>query len=199
MGTNPELLKSPPRRRRVNFGKKVLFKIEKNQKKIQSPPTQKSFTISILKKKKKSPTTTTTILALFVILPNSTLSVFNKKQQKNQQTYKKQHLLLDTQLVFLDIIQQFRIYNLLFHKCSPLFSTILLKKNNVLTSRLPLWLQSCLPLLPCPLLRPWPRSRLRPHSWRPLCPSSFLDSCLRPHSWRPLCPSSFLDSCLRQR
>merc|ERR1711935_497965 len=69
---------------------KVLFKIEKKAKKIQSPPTQKSFTISILKKKKKSPTTTTTILALFVILPNSTLSVFNKKQQKNQQTYKKQ-------------------------------------------------------------------------------------------------------------
>merc|ERR1711935_1229465 len=102
---------------------KVLFKIEKKAKKIQSPPTQKSFTISILKKKKKSPTTTTTILALFVILPNSTLSVFNKKQQKNQQTYKKQqkNTFYLIQFVFLDIIQQFRIYNLLFHKCSPLF------------------------------------------------------------------------------
>merc|ERR1712083_980150 len=53
--TNLELLKSLPRRRRVNFGKKkVLF-----EKKNPIPShTEKSFTISILKKK-KSPTTTT--------------------------------------------------------------------------------------------------------------------------------------------
>merc|ERR1712045_999874 len=56
--TNLELLKSLPRRRRVNFGKKkVLF--EKKAKKNPIPShAEKSFTISILKKK-KSPTTTT--------------------------------------------------------------------------------------------------------------------------------------------
>merc|ERR1712008_230269 len=104
--------------------------------------TEKSFTISILKKKKKSPTTTTTYWLCLSSLPNSTLSVFNKKQhptknnKKNQQKKStniqkttEKHLLLDTQFVFLDIIQQFRIYNLLFHKCSPLFSTIPLKKK----------------------------------------------------------------------
>merc|ERR1712203_429149 len=88
---------------------------------------------------KKSPTTTTTYW-LLVILPNSTLSVFNNKQKhptKNNKrinkTYKKQQkntFYLIHSLFFLDIIQQFRIYNLLFHKCSPLFSTILLKKSN---------------------------------------------------------------------
>merc|ERR1711956_95241 len=98
--------------------------------------------ISILKKK-KSPTTTTTYWLCLSSLPNSTLSVFNKKQQQQKTTKEstniqkttEKHLLLDTQFVFLDIIQQFRIYNLLFHKCSPLFSTILLKKNNVLTKK----------------------------------------------------------------
>jgi len=119
----------------VNFGKKRSFLKKKTAKKNPIPShTEKSFTISILKKKTKSPTTTTTYWLCLSSLPNSTLSVFNKKQQqqKNQQTYKKtteKHLLLDTQFVFLDIIQQFRIYNLLFHKCSPLFSTILLKKK----------------------------------------------------------------------
>merc|ERR1712088_223004 len=49
--TNLELLKSLPRRRRVNFGKKRSFLKKASKKKIQSPPTQKSFTISILKKK----------------------------------------------------------------------------------------------------------------------------------------------------
>merc|ERR1711956_80752 len=63
--TNPELLKSPPRRRRVNFGKKRSFlKLKKSKKNPIPSHTEKSFTISILKKK-KSPTTTT-ILALFV-------------------------------------------------------------------------------------------------------------------------------------
>merc|ERR1712083_973437 len=129
--TNLELLKSLPRRRRVNFGKKkVLF--EKKAKKIQSPPMQKkSFTISILKKKNPQ---LLLHIGLLIILPNSTLSVFNNKQKhptKNNKRIKKQqkntfHLI---QFVFLDIIQQFRIYNLLFHKCSPLFSTILLKKK----------------------------------------------------------------------
>lgn len=70
---------------------------KKNSKKNPIPShTEKSFTISILKKKKIP--NYYYILALFVILPNSTLSVFNKKttisnkqqQQKNQQTYKKQ-------------------------------------------------------------------------------------------------------------
>merc|ERR1712238_606121 len=103
--TNLELLKSPPRRRRVNFGKKRSFLKKKSKKNPIPSHTEKSFTISILKKKKS---------------PNI---------QKTTEKY----LLLDTQFVFLDIIQQFRIYNLLFHKCSPLFSTILLKKNNVLT------------------------------------------------------------------
>ena len=116
--------------------KKRSFLKKSKQKKNPIPShTEKSFTISILKKK-KSPTTTT--YWLLVILPNSTLSVFNNKQKhptKNQQTYKKQqkNTFYLIQFVFLDIIQQFRIYNLLFHKCSPLFSTILLKKSNVLT------------------------------------------------------------------
>merc|ERR1712203_973142 len=39
--TNLELLKSLPRRRRVNFGKKKVLFEKKQAKKIQSPPTQK--------------------------------------------------------------------------------------------------------------------------------------------------------------
>merc|ERR1712166_741644 len=39
--TNLELLKSLPRRRRVNFGKKKVLFEKKTAKKIQSPPTQK--------------------------------------------------------------------------------------------------------------------------------------------------------------
>merc|ERR1712008_180189 len=51
--TNPELLKSPPRRRRVNFGKKRSFlKLKKSKKNPIPSHTEKSFTISILKKKK---------------------------------------------------------------------------------------------------------------------------------------------------
>merc|ERR1712088_102634 len=49
--TNLELLKSLPRRRRVNFGKKkVLFEKSKQKNPIPSH-AEKSFTISILKKK----------------------------------------------------------------------------------------------------------------------------------------------------
>merc|ERR1712008_218430 len=89
--TNPELLKSPPRRRRVNFGKKRFLKLKKSKKNPIPSHTEKFHDFYFKEEEKKSPTTTTTtILALFVILPNSTLSVFNKKQQKNQQTYKKQ-------------------------------------------------------------------------------------------------------------
>merc|ERR1712051_596814 len=77
--TNLELLKSLLRRRRVNFGKKRPFFEKLKTKKNPIPShTEKSFTISILKKEKKSPITTT--YWLLVILPNSTLSVFNKKQ-----------------------------------------------------------------------------------------------------------------------
>merc|ERR1712008_4809 len=79
--TNLELLKSLPRRRRVNFGKKRSFlKFKKSKKNPIPSHTEKSFTISILKKK-KSPTTTTTYWLCLSSLPNSTLSVFNKKQQ----------------------------------------------------------------------------------------------------------------------
>merc|ERR1712238_603446 len=93
MGTNLELLKSLPRRRRVNFGKKRSFLKKKTAKKNPIPShTEKSFTISILKKK-KSP-----LLLLHIgfvcHLYQTQLSVYltknNIQQQKNQQTYKKQ-------------------------------------------------------------------------------------------------------------
>merc|ERR1712238_397752 len=90
MGTNLELLKSLPRRRRVNFGKKRSFLKKKTAKKNPIPShTEKSFTISILKKKKKSPTTTTTYWLCLSSLPNSTLSVFNKKQQHPKNNNKR--------------------------------------------------------------------------------------------------------------
>merc|ERR1712088_355748 len=107
-------------RRRVNFGKKKrsFLKKKKKQKKSNPLPHKKKFH-DFYFEEKKNPQLLLHI-GLLVILPNSTLSVFNNKQKhptKNQQTYKKQQknlLLLDTQFVFLDIIQQFRIYNLLF-------------------------------------------------------------------------------------
>merc|ERR1712111_195864 len=46
--TNPESLKSPPRKRRVNFGKKKSFIMKKSPKKVLP---QNVFSISILKKK----------------------------------------------------------------------------------------------------------------------------------------------------
>merc|ERR1712238_320223 len=70
-------------KKRVNFGKKRSFlKFKKSKKNPIPSHTEKSFTISILKKK-KSPTTTTTYWLCLSSLPNSTLSVFKKKQQKN--------------------------------------------------------------------------------------------------------------------
>merc|ERR1712051_539309 len=76
--TNLELLKSLPRRRRVNFGKKRSFlAFFLNQKNPIPSLTEKSFTISILKKKIPN------YYWILVILPNSTLSVFNKKQQES--------------------------------------------------------------------------------------------------------------------
>merc|ERR1712088_714263 len=104
--TNLELLKSLPRRRRVNFGKKKSFLKKKQAKKIQSPPIQKKFH-DFYFEEKKSPTTTT--YWLLVILPNSTLSVFNNKQKhptKNNKRINKhtktteKHLLLDTVCFF---------------------------------------------------------------------------------------------------
>ena len=78
--TNLELLKSLPRRRRVNFGKKrVLFWLFfLKSKKIQSPPTQKKVS-QFLFWRRKIPN----YYWLLVILPNSTLSVFNKNQQES--------------------------------------------------------------------------------------------------------------------
>merc|ERR1712083_591946 len=76
--TNLELLKSLPRRRRVNFGKKRSFLKKSKQKKSNPLPHRKKFH-DFYFEKKKSPTTTT--YWLLVILPNSTLSVFNNKQK----------------------------------------------------------------------------------------------------------------------
>merc|ERR1740129_252713 len=128
---------SLPRRRRVNFGKKRVFfgSFFYKAKKSNPLPHRKMFH-NFYFEEKKIPN----YYWLLVILPNSTLSVFNKKQQQkstkestNIQKQQKNTFYL-IQFVFLDIIQQlFRIYNLLLHKCSPLFSTILLKKSNVLT------------------------------------------------------------------
>merc|ERR1712088_545964 len=75
--TNLELLKSLPRRRRVNFGKKRSF-LKKKQKKSNPLPCRKKLH-DFYFEEKKSPTTTT--YWLLVILPNSTLSVFNNKQK----------------------------------------------------------------------------------------------------------------------
>merc|ERR1712088_384163 len=76
--TNLELLKSLPRRRRVNFGKKRSFLKKSKQKKSNPLPHRKKFH-NFYFEEKKSPTTTT--YWLLVILPNSTLSVFNNKQK----------------------------------------------------------------------------------------------------------------------
>lgn len=105
--------------------------LKKTKQKIQSPPTQKSFTISILKKT-KSPNYYY-ILALFVILPNSTLSVFNKKQQqKNQQTYKKQKntFYLIHSLFFWTLYNN-SVFTISYFTCVLHYSssTILLKKK----------------------------------------------------------------------
>merc|ERR1712129_690378 len=136
--TNPELLKSPPRRRRVNFGKKRSFLKLKKAKKNPIPSHTEKFHDFYFKEEKKIPNYYYYHIGFVCHLYQTQLSVYltknnnNKRINKHTKTTEK-HLLLDTQFVFLDIIQQFRIYNLLFHKCSPLFSTILLKKNNVLT------------------------------------------------------------------
>merc|ERR1712008_562249 len=52
--TNPELLKSPPRRRRVNFGKKRSFlKFKKSKKNPIPSHTEKKVPDFFFKKKKK--------------------------------------------------------------------------------------------------------------------------------------------------
>ena len=76
--TNLELLKSLPRRRRVNFGKTRTFLKKKRKKKSNPLPHRKKFHDFYFKEKKVP--NYYYILALFVILPNSTLGVFNKKQ-----------------------------------------------------------------------------------------------------------------------
>merc|ERR1712045_640403 len=88
--TNLELLKSLPRRRRVNFGKKRSF-LKKKQKKSNPLPCRKKFH-DFYFEEKKNPQLLLHI-GLLVILPNSTLSVFNNKQKhptKNNKRIKKQ-------------------------------------------------------------------------------------------------------------
>merc|ERR1712129_642935 len=137
--TNPELLKSPPRRRRVNFGKKRSFLKLKKSKKNPIPSHTEKFHDFYFKEEKKIPNYYYYHIGFVCHLTKlNSQCIYQKttttKESTNIQKTTEKHLLLDTQFVFLDIIQQFRIYNLLFHKCSPLFSTILLKKkNNVLT------------------------------------------------------------------
>jgi hypothetical protein len=62
----------------VNFGKTRAF-LKKKQKKSNPLPHRKKFHDFYFKEKKVP--NYYYILALFVILPNSTIGVFNKKQQ----------------------------------------------------------------------------------------------------------------------
>ena len=121
--TNLELLKSLPRRRRVNFGKKKVLFEKRQAKKIQSPPTQKKVS-QFLFWRRKIPN----YYWLLVILPNSTLSVFNKKQQQkstkestNIQKTTEKHLLLDTVCFF----GHYTTIPYLQSPISQVFSTIL--------------------------------------------------------------------------
>merc|ERR1712088_232849 len=126
-------------RRRVNFGKKKrsFLKKKKKQKKSNPLPHKKKFH-DFYFEEKKNPQLLLHI-GLLVILPNSTLSVFNNKQkhptknqQKNQKTTEK-HLLLDTVCFF----GHYTTIPYLQSPISQVFSTILYyspeKKNNVLT------------------------------------------------------------------
>merc|ERR1712083_449445 len=124
--TNLELLKSLPRRRRVNLGKKRSF-LKASKKNPIPSHTEKRFTISILKKKNPQ---LLLHIGLLVILPNSTLSVFNNKQNIQKTTEK--HLLLDTVCFF----GHYTTIPYLQSPISQVFSTILYyspEKSNVLT------------------------------------------------------------------
>merc|ERR1712238_293664 len=141
--TNPELLKSLPRRRRVNFGKKRSFLKKKKQKKSNPLPHRKKFHDFYFEEKKNPQLLLLHIGFVCHLYQTQQLSVYltknnnnDKRINKHTKDNRKTPFKLDTQFVFLDIIQQFRIYNLLFHKCSPLFSTILLKKKKkILTQK----------------------------------------------------------------
>merc|ERR1712008_275617 len=84
--TNPELLKSPPRRRRVNFGKKRFLKLKKSKKNPIPSHTEK-FHDFYFKEEKKIPNYYYHI-GFFCHLYHTQLSVYLTKNNNNKRINK---------------------------------------------------------------------------------------------------------------